>query len=469
MSDLIGKKFGQYEVLKQIGKGGMATVYLGQQKSIGRMVAIKVLPAHLSHDDTFIKRFEREVQTIALLQHPRIMPVYDYGQQGGSPYIVMAYLNGGTLSDLVKEQGTLPLDRVARITEQIAEGLDFAHDQGVIHRDFKPSNVLLDANGNAYLADFGIAKISMDTGGLTGSGIVGTPTYMAPEMFKQEPITPAVDVYALGVTVFQMFSGEPPFGGTTPVHLMYAHLNEPVPTLSARRHDLPEALQAILDRAMAKRPEQRYPSAQKLAADLKAIAEGRLDNLSATAVADSPDVTPKLVDVPELPGVKAAPQPELPVVTQPTIPATWWGRNWRVVLAGFVGLMIFLGSPILLAPAVLAALVLVGVHLQNREWPLVGLWMSIPICGLAASSLTASGTGGFAPAVVALIFVLIGLGAEIAVARRLTTLYHERLGDGSASPDEGAPDELADDEAKTGTGAPAGDVTGPTKAIDEAS
>jgi serine/threonine protein kinase len=299
MNDLIGKTLGQYEIIKLIGRGGMASVYLARQRSIGRMVAVKVLPSHLMSDDTFLKRFQREVQAVSRMQHPRIIPVHDYGEDEGVPYIVMAYIEGGSLAQLIQEKGALPLDDTVRLIGQITEGLDYAHQQGVIHRDFKPSNVLLDKQGNAYLLDFGIAKVSQETAQLTGSGIVGTPTYMAPEMFKQELPTPAVDIYALGVTLYQMLSGTTPFEGTTPVQLMYSHLNEPVPSIASIRPDLPASIQIVLDKAMAKRPEERFASAGDMANALRHAAEG--DTLEFEAPRD---------EAPTLPPSEASPAPE---------------------------------------------------------------------------------------------------------------------------------------------------------------
>ncbi|MBN1311426.1 MAG: protein kinase [Anaerolineae bacterium] len=312
MDNLIGKTLGQYEIVSLIGRGGMASVYLARQRSIGRTVAVKVLPPHLMNDDTFLKRFQREVQAVSRMQHPRIIPVHDYGEDEGVPYIVMAHIEGGSLAQLIQEQGALPLDDVVRLVEQIAEGLDYAHQQGVIHRDFKPSNVLLDKSENAYLLDFGIAKVSQETAQLTGSGIVGTPTYMAPEMFKQELPTPAVDIYALGVTLYQMLSGTTPFEGTTPVQLMYSHLNEPVPSIETLREDIPASIQIVLDKAMAKKPEERFMTAGEMAGALRRAAEG--DTLEFEAPLAAPPGPP--------PPEEVIPVPEpIPAMTAPYIPA----------------------------------------------------------------------------------------------------------------------------------------------------
>ncbi len=264
MTDLTGHTLGQYRIVRRIGKGGMAEVYLAEQPTMHRQVAIKVLPQHFLQDETFLERFMREVQVIARLEHPRILPVYDFGEEGGQPYIVMRYVPGGTLADRITE-GPLPLEEIARLLRQMAEGLEYAHQRGVIHRDFKPSNVLLDEHGNAYLADFGIARVAETTAQLTGSGIVGTPAYIAPEMAESQPPTQQVDVYALGVTLFQMLTGELPYKAETPMGLLMAHVSKPIPDVRVLRPDLPSAVQYVIERAMAKNPAYRYRSAMEVA------------------------------------------------------------------------------------------------------------------------------------------------------------------------------------------------------------
>ncbi len=271
--ELSGQKIGQYTVGELIGQGGMATVYKAHQESIGRTVAIKVMPPQFMSDPSFLERFKREVEVIAKLQHPHILPVYDYGDYRGRPYIVMAYLEGGTLSERVK-QGAMPLDEIVRIVKQVADALDFAHGEGIIHRDFKPSNVLLDKHGNAYLADFGIAKVNEATVQLTGSGIVGTPAYMAPEMADAGEVSPVVDVYALGVTMYEMLTGKYPFEAETPLRVMMAHATSPIPDVREARPDLPVGVTKVVQRAMAKDPMDRYQSAGDLAKALEGAASG---------------------------------------------------------------------------------------------------------------------------------------------------------------------------------------------------
>src|SRR5574341_1461013 len=267
--DLTGRKIGPYEVVELIGEGGMAQVYRAFQPSIGREVAIKVLPATFTKDATFVERFNREVRLIAQLQHPRILPVHDYGEFEGRPYIVMALMTGGSLEARIRqEEYGLPISEVMQYMAQLAEALDFAHGKGIVHRDFKPANVLLDAQGNCYLADFGIARAVEGTSQLTGTGLVGTPAYMAPEMAGETVPGQSVDIYALGVTLYQMLAGKVPYTTTNPMGVLMAHLSEPIPDVLERRSELPPEIQTVIEKGMAKKPEDRYPSAGELAADL---------------------------------------------------------------------------------------------------------------------------------------------------------------------------------------------------------
>ncbi len=316
MMDLTGRTLGQYQIVEEIGHGGMANVYRAIQPSMSREVAIKVLPAHFLQDRTFLERFTREVKVMARLQHPHILPVYDAGEENGLPYIVMAYMKGGTLADRIREsQGGLPLDEVVRLVDQIAKALDFAHRHGIIHRDFKPSNVLLDTEGNTYLADFGIAKATETTAQLTGSGIVGTPAYMAPEMSEPGEPSLLVDVYALGVTLFQMLVGKQPYEAPTPMGLLMAHVAQPIPDVRHYRSDLPDAVQTVIVRAMAKEPRARYQSAGALAADLSAAAGG------APLAAAGPESQWSAVwEAPTMDESVATPRPQIHATQQPVLP-----------------------------------------------------------------------------------------------------------------------------------------------------
>jgi serine/threonine protein kinase len=269
MNDLAGKTLGQYQVIEQVAKGGMATVFRARQKNLARDVAIKVLPPTLMHDGSFLERFYREVEVVAALQHPHILPVYDFGEFEGMPYIVMAYMSGGTLSDIISH-GPMNLNDAEVVIRQMADALDYAHSKGIIHRDFKPGNVLLDERGNTYLADFGLARITASDSQITGTGMLGTPTYMAPELAMNNTLTPAVDIYALGVTLFQMLTGQVPFEANTPLGVLMLHAHDPVPSLTEIRPELHKPVQWVVERSMAKLPGDRYTSGDELA---KALAQ----------------------------------------------------------------------------------------------------------------------------------------------------------------------------------------------------
>jgi serine/threonine-protein kinase len=259
---LIGKTLGQFEIQSELGRGGMATVYRAKQKSINRVVAIKVLPPALLHDVGFYERFAREVDVIARLEHPHILPIYDYGEADGMPYIAMRYLAGGSLAQRLR-RGIPPIKALPRAISQIAEALDHAHRQGIIHRDLKPGNILLDENGNAYLTDFGIAKV-LDSN-LTGSAIIGTPAYMSPEQANGLALDGRSDIYSLGVVLYELLTGREPFDAPTPIALLLKHIQEPLPSVRAIRPELPAALDTVIAHATAKTPDARYANPLDLA------------------------------------------------------------------------------------------------------------------------------------------------------------------------------------------------------------
>ncbi|HNB51480.1 MAG TPA: serine/threonine-protein kinase [Anaerolineales bacterium] len=223
---------GRYQVRKELGRGGMATVFDAYDPRFERSVAIKVLPREFLHDPQFRARFEREAKTVALLEHPAIVPVYDFGEHDGQPYIVMQLMNGGSLADRL-EKGPISPDEAVKIINRIAQALDVAHGKGIIHRDLKPANILFDLYGNAFLSDFGIARLKASGGAtLTGSQIIGTPAYMSPEQIQGEKtIDGRSDIYALGVILFLMLSNQMPFQADTPAKVMIAHIIEPAPSI----------------------------------------------------------------------------------------------------------------------------------------------------------------------------------------------------------------------------------------------
>ncbi len=269
MSDWIGRTLGNYQITGIVGRGGMSTVYRAQQTSIGRDVAIKLID-RAATDADFVARFRREVQIIASLEHIHILPIYDYGQEEGSLYLVMRYLDGGSLAGRIRQK-PLDLIEIERLIRQIAEALDYAHGRDVIHRDLKAENVLLDLQGNAYLADFGIARHTAEQHSLTQEGIaVGTPSHMPPEQWQGATVDHRADMYALGVMLYELLTGKLPFVADNVLTLMYKHLHESTPRVTAIRPNLPAAIDSVINGAMAKSPADRFASASILADRLTA-------------------------------------------------------------------------------------------------------------------------------------------------------------------------------------------------------
>src|SRR5712692_6058381 len=208
---------GRYTIQGELGRGGMASVYRAYDPSFKREVAIKILPREFLHEPTFRARFEREAQTIAALEHPAIVPVYDYGEEDGQPYIVMRLMAGGSLDERI-ERGPLSLQETLEILRTLAPALDRAHAMGIVHRDLKPANILFDADGNPHISDFGIAKLTQANTQLSGTGMMGTPAYMSPEQARgDKQIDGRADLYALGAMLYHMLSGKRPFESDTPI------------------------------------------------------------------------------------------------------------------------------------------------------------------------------------------------------------------------------------------------------------
>ena len=269
MDDLVGKNFGPYRVVEKLGEGGMAVVYRAFQESLGRYAAIKMLRSELARDEEFVNRFRREALAAANMDHPNILHVYDAGAAHGMYYIVMGFVDGGSLKDLIA-QGPLDPEYAVAITIQLAEALDYAHRHGVIHRDVKPSNVLMTRDGRPMLTDFGIAKALYETEALTRTGAtIGTPEYMAPEQIQGQPVDGRTDIYALGIVLYEMLTGWAPFSAPTPVATLYKQVNEPPPPLGQVNIKVPGWLEGVVARAVAKRPELRYQQAGEFAEALR--------------------------------------------------------------------------------------------------------------------------------------------------------------------------------------------------------
>jgi predicted Ser/Thr protein kinase len=260
-----------YEVLQELGKGGMATVYRARERMLDREVAIKVLPFSLAFDDSFVERFMREARTSARLEHPHIIPIHRVGQAGQVTYFVMQLLRGQSLSDRLLERGTLGADETRRVLIETASALGYAHQHGVVHRDVKPDNILLDEAGRCVVTDFGIARSGSDPK-LTAAGTsVGTPRYMSPEQARAKDVDGRSDIYSLGVVGYECLTGHTPFDGTDAFAILMDHINAPVPhpvlaTPEAR------ALYAVIERMLAKRADDRFADANELVAAL----EGRI-------------------------------------------------------------------------------------------------------------------------------------------------------------------------------------------------
>ena len=254
-----GETFGAYRIVEPLGRGGMASVYRAYEAALDRYVALKVLPGEFLHDETFAERFRREAKVIARLEHPNVIPIHAFGIEGGIPWMAMRLVSGGALSSLLGGS-RLTHERIITILRGAADALDYAHGRGVVHRDVKPQNILLDEAERVYLADFGIAKMVEGSGALTQTGMItGTPQYMAPEQATGQPVDQRVDIYALGVVAYEMLTGRVPFSADTPVAVLMKHVTEPMPIPPAS--SVPEPLVRALLKAMAKKPEERWPTA----------------------------------------------------------------------------------------------------------------------------------------------------------------------------------------------------------------
>ncbi|MEY2451490.1 MAG: eukaryotic-like serine/threonine-protein kinase [Acidimicrobiaceae bacterium] len=269
---------GRYELHRRIARGGMADVFLARDQLLDRPVAVKVLFPEFATDPNFVERFRREAQSAANLNHPNIVSVYDWGQEQGTYFIVMEYIEGRSLADILRTEGPLHPQRAAEVASDIAAALGFAHRNGVVHRDVKPGNVLISPSGQVKVADFGIARaLGADPdSNLTQAGsVMGTATYFAPEQAQGLPLDPRSDLYSLGVVLYEMVTGRAPFSGESPVAIAYKHVQEqPAPP----RHlntNVPTDLEAIILKLLSKNPQARYPSADDLRADLRRFREGQ--------------------------------------------------------------------------------------------------------------------------------------------------------------------------------------------------
>ncbi|HNB53413.1 MAG TPA: protein kinase, partial [Anaerolineales bacterium] len=314
-----GQEIGPYRVIEQVGKGGMATVYKAHHAKMDRFVAIKILPFQFAQDKEFNERFQREVRVIARLEHPRILPVYDSGDFQGTPYLVMRYLDAGTLKERI-ETGKLSLNEIDRIFTQLADALAYAHQHDIVHRDIKPSNVMLTRQGDVFLTDFGIAKLVGENTQFTASGaITGTPAYMSPEQAEGSSIDARADIYALGIVLYEMVTGRVPYEAETPLAVILKHLQAPLPPPSTVA-DVHPAIEQVILKTLAKNRDDRYASVNDLLAAWKRATEIVQSEKSTQAGKQSPLAALETIAVRPTPvqpaGASAA--PPRPTSTPPT-------------------------------------------------------------------------------------------------------------------------------------------------------
>jgi serine/threonine protein kinase len=284
MSDLVGKQFGNYRLMRLLGQGGFAAVYLGEHVYLGSKTAVKVLAVPLAQEGA--GDFVKEARTLAHLIHPHIIRLLDYGVETGTPFLVMDFAPGGTLRKRHPRGEVLPLPTVASYVHQVAEALQYAHDRRLVHRDVKPANLLLGRSGEVLLGDFGIAQLSQSSRTPAAAGSAGTITYMAPEQIQGAPRR-ASDQYALGVTVYEWLTGHPPFTGSF-AEIAARHCYAPPPPLRASAAGIPGAVEQVVMRALSKLPEQRFSTMQAFASALELAAAGVLDETTQPVSASAP-------------------------------------------------------------------------------------------------------------------------------------------------------------------------------------
>ncbi|HEX9292057.1 MAG TPA: serine/threonine-protein kinase, partial [Gemmatimonadales bacterium] len=257
---------GKYRVDRMVGKGGMGAVFLAHDLTLEREVAIKVLPPDISMDEHIVKRFQQEAKTAAKLDHTNIIPIYRVESEGGLNYFVMKYIAGTSLEDVIDQKQQLTIDYIQRVLWEAACALGHAHQRGVVHRDVKPANIMFDHDGRVMLTDFGISKALQAASGFTGTGmIIGTPDYMAPEQAKGGTVDGRADQYSLGVVGYRMLTGELPYSGDSVHTILYKHIFEEMPRISAKRAQVPEFLSVAIARALSKEPDQRFGTMEEFA------------------------------------------------------------------------------------------------------------------------------------------------------------------------------------------------------------
>lgn len=324
-----GDQIGPYEIVGEIGRGGMATVYKAYHEKLDRHVAIKFMHQTFLQDDDFHARFQREARIVARLEHPSIVPIYDYSEHNGIPYLVMKYIDGMTLKRKAIKTG-LTLEETANILQDVADALDYAHDNGVLHRDMKPSNILIDRDGRPYITDFGLARIA-DAGSSTISHdmLLGTPYYISPEQAQgMTDLDSRADIYSLGVMLYELVAGRVPFSADTPYAIVHSHIHSPVVPPSEHNDELSPEIDDVLDVALAKDRKDRYPTARALIDAYIAALQAPNETPEKRKLIDSDvQVRPlEMTPIPQEPKAPAAAAPAQPRIEAPQNRAQQEGR-----------------------------------------------------------------------------------------------------------------------------------------------
>jgi eukaryotic-like serine/threonine-protein kinase len=334
---------GRYRIIRKLGAGGMANVYLAEDQELGRRVAIKILNDRHANDDQFVERFRREAKNAAGLSHPNIVSIYDRGEAEGTYYIAMEYLDGRSLKELIVGRGPAPVHVAIDYTRKILDALRFAHRNGIVHRDIKPHNVIVDAEGRVKVTDFGIARAGTSQMTEVGS-IIGTAQYLSPEQAKGAPVDQTSDLYSVGIVLYELLTGKVPFTGDSPVEIAMKHISAIPEPPSTIRPDIPEDLDLVVLRALAKTPEERYPSAEEMDKDLARVAQGlavsRETEEAATQILSRSQITPAtMVAAPPRPPAEVLYEYEQPRRGRPIWP--WLLVLLLLLAAGLTGWFVY--------------------------------------------------------------------------------------------------------------------------------